>query len=285
MTHQNGRTLREADLPVVHSIQKGILDEVVRICQNNGLQYFLIGGTLLGAVRHGGFIPWDDDLDIVMPRDDYDRFLALCKDELDSRYVLDYYGTNPKYWLPYAKVRRKDTIYELESQVGLEGVPKGVWIDIFPLDNMVSSRLVQIVQGFVFRELRFYIRARQLNQKSNLRWRRILHMLYPPLSVERLFGIMHRVMTLWNKKECKYYVNFGSQYGVKKQTIEKERYFPPRELLFENDIYQVPNDYDYILQRIFGNYHELPPLEKRVGHRPVRVDLDCEEIAMETERL
>ena len=63
MTHQNGRTLREADLPVVHSIQKGILDEVVRICQNNGLQYFLIGGTLLGAVRHGGFIPWDDDLD------------------------------------------------------------------------------------------------------------------------------------------------------------------------------------------------------------------------------
>ena len=269
--------LSSGELASLHAIQVDILNEIVRICEINDLQYFLIGGTLLGAVRHGGFIPWDDDLDIVMPRDDYETFLEICSQQLKGSYLLDWYGTNPKYWLPYAKVRKVNTIYELESQVGLEGVPKGVWVDVFPLDNIVPRKCIQAIQGFLFREIRFYIRAKQLNQKSNLRWRRNLQLFYPPLSVERLFRIMHGVMTFWNEKNCDHFVNFGSPYGVKKETIAKDKFFPPKELVFEDYAYQVPNDTHFILERIYGNYHELPPLEQRVGHNPVRIDLNYEQ--------
>ena len=86
--------------------QLEILTEVVRICHSNKLRYYLIGGTLLGAIRHKGFIPWDDDLDIAMPRKDFVKFISICRTELNSRYFLHYYTTDFNYYLPFAKVRK-----------------------------------------------------------------------------------------------------------------------------------------------------------------------------------
>jgi lipopolysaccharide cholinephosphotransferase len=91
----------------LHSIQVEILDEIVRICDSYNLDYFLIGGTLLGAIRHKGFIPWDDDLDIVMPRYDYDKFIALCDLEMNNKYILDSFENNSGYCLPFIKIRKK----------------------------------------------------------------------------------------------------------------------------------------------------------------------------------
>ena len=87
-----------------------VLIEIDRICEKYSLTYFIIGGTLLGAVRHKGFIPWDDDLDIVMPRADYEKFSEICKDELDNRFYLHYIGNDPNYPMPMPKVKIKNTV-------------------------------------------------------------------------------------------------------------------------------------------------------------------------------
>ena len=124
----------------LHSIQVEILDEIIRICDSNNLDYYLIGGTLLGAIRHKGFIPWDDDLDIAMPRDAYDKFISLCYSELSDDYILDSFKNNSGYWLPFIKIRKKNTIYEEKAISAKRNIPKGVWVDIFPLDNVKTQK-------------------------------------------------------------------------------------------------------------------------------------------------
>ena len=115
--------------------EKEILDEIVRICEANQLSYYLIGGTLLGAVRHKGFIPWDDDLDIVMPRTDYDQFCKLCiNGALREEYYLHSIETDPEYWLIFAKVRKNNTLFN-EKNIACIEAPKGIYVDIFPLDE------------------------------------------------------------------------------------------------------------------------------------------------------
>jgi len=118
----------------LQNIEYEILQEIVRICEKNNLSYFLIGGTLLGAVRHKGFIPWDDDLDIAIPRKDYEKFLKICQTQLNSDYFLHCNKTDPDYWLPFAKVRKKNTLFDEKSITSIE-THKGIYNDVFPLDN------------------------------------------------------------------------------------------------------------------------------------------------------
>ena len=95
---------------VLQSLQKveiEILDEIDRICRMNNINYCLVGGTLLGAVRHGGFIPWDDDVDVAMPRNDYERFMDVCKSELSDDFYLHSIKTDKTYWYPFIKIRKK----------------------------------------------------------------------------------------------------------------------------------------------------------------------------------
>src|SRR5690554_4415622 len=120
-------------LKKLHNVQIEILNQIVKICNQNKLTYFLIGGTLLGAIRHKGFIPWDDDLDIAMPRKDYEKFLELCQGYLGDEYYLHCSKTDPKYWLPFAKVRKNNTIFE-EKSIQTINSHKGIYVDIFPLD-------------------------------------------------------------------------------------------------------------------------------------------------------
>ena len=270
---QQRANLPDEQLVKLRGIQMDILNEIVRICNEYNIQYFLVEGTLLGAVRHKGFIPWDDDLDIGMPREDYEQFLTVCRDALSDSYVLDYYGTNSKYWLPFAKVRKKDTIYELESQVDIDGIPKGVWVDIFPLDNIRPENTLRWIQGFLFKVVNFNIIVKQLDYRPKSRKGLFLRFLLSPLNVDESFALLYKIMTFWNNVECDYFVNFSSAYGVRKQTIAKSKYYPPKNLEFEGYTYQGPNDPGYILERIYGNYLELPPLEERIGHSPIRIDL------------
>ena len=114
--------------------QLEILKEFIRICKDNNLQYYLVGGTCLGAVRHKGFIPWDDDIDVAMPRDDYDKFITL-QDQMKKPYFIQTYKSDKNYIYNFAKVRDSSTTF-VENFFACSQMNHGVWIDVFPLDGM-----------------------------------------------------------------------------------------------------------------------------------------------------
>ena len=122
-------TLRKVQLA-----QLEIYKQVFDIASRNHITVYLYAGSLLGAVRHKGFIPWDDDLDLMVPRADYDRLMGCLSEELPEQYWLQTYDTDPQYWQGFAKVRKKGTLYKEKDMSMLDDEKCGIWIDIFPLD-------------------------------------------------------------------------------------------------------------------------------------------------------
>lgn len=262
----------------VHKTQIKILDEIDSICNTNKIDYFLIGGTLLGAIRHGGFIPWDDDIDIAMPRDSYNKFIQVCENYLSAEYELDYSGNNSRYWLPLLKVRKKGTVYAQEFQDDDENVPQGIWVDIFPLDNVkYENSLLQTIQAKLVYLLRAFILYKQGYVKTVRRRNKILFTLFKNMSISTAFQLQEKIMTVWNNNDTLYFVSLASRYGYKKQTILKDKYVPSTKLKFEGKFYNAPNDSNYILKRVYGDYMKLPPEDKRVTHNPVRLKFEGED--------
>ena len=126
-------------------IELAMLDEFVRICDANGIDYFLSGGTCLGAARHKGFIPWDDDIDVGMLREDYDRFAQACKTELSDGFIFQDMNTEPNCGLVFGKIRKKGTVYS-ETYSSHIAMSQGVWIDIFPYDRVSNDSTERIKQ-------------------------------------------------------------------------------------------------------------------------------------------
>lgn len=254
-----------------------ILDEIVRLCDENNLEYFLIGGTLLGAVRHKGFIPWDDDLDIAMPRDSFDRFIQLCSDgKLDKKYYLHSLHTDKEYWLIFPKIRKHHTLFDEKNIAHLDTM-KGIYVDIFPLDDAKSedsrskrfrTMLIKHISGVIYYKKKIPV----LNRKQQALYRLLSWMSIPFLS-----KVQNTLMQWENKKGNTYFVNFGSNYNTVKQTMPKNVYQPAKKIEFEGKMYSCPNNYEYVLRRLYGkNYMELPPAEKRRTHQPLRISFDTE---------
>ena len=150
-------------LDKLHAEQVKILDVIHKICLENELNYFFIGGTLLGAVRHKGFIPWDDDLDIAMPREDYNKFIKIVSKMQSDKYIIDYSKNNKRYWLPFIKIRNKNTIYEEEAQKDYLG-NKGIWVDIFPLDNGLENKQILLSKQKKIKKINAALQVKNLRK-------------------------------------------------------------------------------------------------------------------------
>ncbi len=267
-----------------------ILNEVVRVCEANRLRYFLIGGTLLGAVRHKGFIPWDDDVDIAMPRRDYEHFLSLCGEQLCPKYYVHCSSTDPLYWLPFAKIRKHNTVFDQADTAHLDA-PKGIYVDVFPLDNAASqANLFQRTQaravmtlGLVIlyrRRLLFLRDLRKETTSVRTSLKALLKVLVVFASYVLSMHILSRLQQAamsWNRNEsASCYVSLGSHYRCFRQAIPKSAYLPATEVEFEGRMFSAPRDWDRILRRIYGDYMELPPEGQRTTHNPVRISFDTE---------
>lgn len=255
----------EETLNKLHKVELEIFDWVVNICEKNKLNYFLAGGTLIGAIRHKGFIPWDDDLDITMPRADFEKFLEITKKNKYKNYFIQYHTTEKDYWLPFIKVRKKNTYFKEEGTDRYNG-EKGIFIDIFPLDYAPKQKSVnQFMQAFLVKGITRILRYRSIKCGSLIKviiFGGILNF----LSTRKLIRVRDKIMKIYNGKARKYFINLGSGYSYRKQTIPKDKFFPSKTLIFENKKANVPNNYDYILKRVYNNYMEIPPIEKRVCH-------------------
>lgn len=257
----------------LHDTEIEILDEVVRICEKNNIKYCLIGGSLLGAIRHKGFIPWDDDIDIVMLRKDFNKFIHVALKELDNkRFFVDYYKIDVKHaFIPFAKVRMKDTLFEEDVKENYEG-SKEIWIDIFPLDYIKSNNLfVKIKSKLVKASVKFLAYKENIQIKINF----ILKLVAKVIPKRILLKIFESIE---NEQETDLLVSFCGLYKLNKEIYKKAWFSDLEDVFFENRKYKIPKMYNEILSQVYGNYMELPPIEKRITHNPKKIKFENDKI-------
>ena len=256
-------------LDKIHSHELALLDEADRICNQLGLTYFLSCGTLLGAVRHNGFIPWDEDLDIMMPRKDYEEFIKKAPEMLGSEFYLDDHGTNPHYFNPFAKLRLKNTAFEIKGLKNYKG-DQGLWMDIFPMDDAASadapelgsaSRMIGLCRATICANRGIFdFSSASLKQKLVISAMRLLP--------EKIWWDKMQKAHLSSKGEN--YVIFGTDYNYKKLVMPKS-WFDKAKATFEGKEYIAPSDSDAVLNHIYGDYMQIPPKEKQVTFYPERI--------------
>lgn len=225
-----------------------ILSEFDRICQKYDIPYFLYGGTLLGAIRHKGFIPWDDDLDVALNRKDYDRLMAILPTELPNNLVLQTNDTDKNYFYFFAKIRDKKSY--LEEYCGYDRFfkEKGIFIDIFPFERqqMWTHLLAELTQGHCYKILRT-----SQNDKIAIKKVRAI------TAINRYF--IYPILRFISKVTCG--KRFTYSYGIPWHLEYKEDcIFPLTTHTFEGREFPVPNKSHEILTMQYGNYMQLPDL-------------------------
>lgn len=248
----------------IHKVQLEMLDEVDRICKKNNIKYFLSGGTLLGAVRHKGFIPWDDDVDLWMTRKNFKRFKKAIKTQLDDKYFPEDYFTKKYYPLSILKIEKKGTRF-VEGTFKDIPISNCLYIDIFPLDNIVLP--FYKLQTAILIKLQS-IRDFKTRPANASRLKRILYSLIPLSFLPALTEFFMRFFNIFPTKRMNQLCHRG-RYWPKFLKSDVEDLI---EIEFEGKQYPVPRNYDGILKECYGDYMKLPPKEKQ---EPIHNVYEC----------
>ncbi len=255
--------ISEEDLAKIQSIELDMLLEVDRICRKYKIKYSLIGGTLLGAIRHKGFIPWDDDADIGMLRSDYEKFREKCKYELDKdKYYLQDDRNTKGYRWGYGKVRRKNTLFLRENQEHLD-FGQEIFIDIFPLDYAPDNKLLRKIHMFYcfcIRKILWSPVGVKVEKKILKKWIYALLMKIPKKVVYGKY--YHYVKT--RKKTNTVRINLfptRKPYGFPKYYFEELE-----QVTFEGYKFFGSKHYDAYLTMKYDDYMQLPPIAERKVH-------------------
>ncbi|MBR5246145.1 MAG: LicD family protein [Clostridia bacterium] len=260
-------------LPKLHNCQLIIAREIKRLCDKHNIKYFIIAGTLLGAVRHGGFIPWDDDMDIGMLREDYEKFLEIAKSELGEDFFLQTPETDKNYGLPFAKILLNGTIL-VEATAGSDA-KKGIFIDVFPFDvapENEADRENHNKQTYFYKRLLLA----KLNYNVCAKNDYVKRAVYFALKVmatfyfhDKLVKKLESEITKYNDKKTEDIVNIGGAYGYKKETIKADWVRDTVEIPFEDMTISAPVDYIKYLETFYGDYMTPPPEDKRYNRHSV----------------
>lgn len=270
MLHLDKEQLRKLQL-----IELELLVEFDRVCRKNNIRYTLTGGTLLGAVRHKGFIPWDDDADVSMLRKEYEKFRKACETDLGEKYYFQDMKNTEGYRWGYGKLRKKDTLFLREHQ---EHMPykQGVFIDIFPRDGVpdgIITRKLHKFQCFCVRKALWSEVGRYADRRFYMRrWFQVLRW----LSGDRIYDIYDRLVEKSNRcdgKETRLVRNLTFPIPDGKDGYLREWYGESTELEFEGHFFMVNKAYQKWLSQEFGDYMLLPPVEKRKVHPVVKISL------------
>lgn len=266
-------------LPNLHKCELIIAKEIKRLCEENGIKYFIIAGTLLGAVRHKGFIPWDDDMDIGMLREDYEKFLQIAEKNLGEEFFLQTTETDSAYGLNFAKILLKNT--SLSEATASKNSVKGIFIDIFPFDAVPESR-----EETEKHKKRTYFLRRLLLARQNYnvcgKNEYLKHLVYFALKIISIFFSRVKLSGKLDS-ECRRYnesgripqkiVNIGGAYGYDKETILREWVDSTVELPFEDITLAAPVGYKSYLEYFYGDYMTPTPEDKRYNrHSVINID-------------
>ena len=284
---ENDNKVRELQLREID-----ILKTVVNIMDKIGVKYYLSAGSLLGAVRHKGFIPWDDDIDIMLPRKDFERFLLVAKDYLPEYYRVLHYSEEYEDDIR-AEMERQvvncvlviqilDTRYTVTRKLWSSIHKQNIWIDIAALDEIPDNKIQELWYHFRLKFLHVLLKIHRLEYKAQghkskakiadwaLSINNKIHFarLIKPIKVIKR---MDDILKANDGKGYKRYINFMGEYKFKEVVplgfLGKETYTD-----FEGMKMRIPEDYDIYLKAIYGDYMQLPPEEKRVCKHIVSID-------------
>jgi phosphorylcholine metabolism protein LicD/glycosyltransferase involved in cell wall biosynthesis len=262
----SAKQLSPGELRELQLITLDILKTVVEFCDKHNLRYYLSEGSLLGAVRHGGFIPWDDDMDIAMPREDYQKFIELWNTEIHNDCRLFHQDTYPKYYLPFAKViLMKECKFSSLIRAGLKAMNevRGPGIDIFPLDETGALSFDLLRRSREVRKWRNVLLTKVGYIKS--REKRKLYRHYSAFnSYKSLHKKLTKLLTADAGTGAPNYTNFGSAYNISKEIFPKSYFEPARTIDFEGIKVKIPFKSEEVLTCIYGDFMTPPPENARV---------------------
>ncbi len=271
--------LTEDELNKVRELEFKCLLEFDRICRKYEIKYFLGGGTLLGAVRHQGFIPWDDDIDVMMLPEDYDKFRDVVQSELSDEFVYQSKETDGEYHSIFDKIRLKGTVFDTNFSQQFDLISHGIFMDIFVHDYTSENKLGQKLH--IFRTIlgKSLVHHKWGNTPMHFYGKlkficRLATVYKNHTSMEKLEKHQMRVVEKYDKKKTKYlYDGRGehTRHGAFPASILEEE---PIEMMFNGKMMPVPKRYDeYLTFSYDENYMTLPPEEKRVPeHDLARLD-------------
>lgn len=251
--------------------QLRILKEIDRVCAENGLTYWLAFGTILGAVRHHGFIPWDDDIDLFMPVKDAEKLEAL-QDRFPPNLFVQSRRTEPEHGLMITRVRDSNTTLIEEAEADRD-INHGIFVDIYPVYNAPAGRFGQkvfLARTLIARLLE-YGRVPQTHGTVMKAGSGVLLALVPKRARKRIVDRLYRKIA--GQPDSGLLACAWAEYT--RNVFPKDWFFPPERLPFEDMQAPVPGAYDKLLTIAYGDYMQLPPAEKRTVHHAFRV-LDFE---------
>lgn len=270
-------------LEKLHSVELSMLKDFMKLCDDNNIEYFAISGTAIGAVRHQGFIPWDDDIDVAMPRDDFEKLLPLVEKEMGDKYLIMNAERYPNYPLMTTRMTMRGTKFKEEALKNIDA-PLGIFLDLYPLDKVSDNPKEARRQA---RDAWFWskiliLRSIPFPMLGFSGWKaKIIH---------AICGLAHLVLSIlhvpktWIYKKA-YEAETRSNHYTKTKNLDffcdttpymnlyaVKDIYPLRKLPFEDVELNFPHNLHNNLTGMYGDYMQLPPEEKRKNHYPYELE-------------
>lgn len=257
-----------------------MLKAIVDVCESNHFRYTLSSGTLLGAVRHSGFIPWDDDIDIDMPVSDYFKFLGIAQTALGDDYFVQTFLTDPNYHFAFARIRKNNTTY-MNPYHQYHKIHHGVWVDIFPLVSVKPGWRLQVTQKWI--SLSNYIQIQDQVESHRREFETKLGPFgmfalkqFSKIPMKTRQKLHSAMLNLVFREDYSKSSHIANVWGNITTIYPKDVFLgEPSKVVFEGRTYYAPHDYDSYLRLTYGDYMVLPPESERRGHGETMI-LDLE---------